>query len=154
MKAVQVCSTINGTSWDDGVITGPRLAISRALSIIQERGPAFGLFIKVAKCELFSLSDLSMFPSGTKKSNVPHFEILGSPIGDAIFCAKYVSQKCAIASKLLTQLENVGSVDPPSCFTPLAPMRGFCKLVDLATSTPPSIVAEGFKYFDNDVCLV
>ena len=53
-----------------------------------------------------------MSPSRMKKSNVPHFEILGSPIGDAIFCAKYVSQKCAIASKLLTQLEEVGSVDP------------------------------------------
>ena len=29
---------------DDGVITGPRLAVSRALAIIQEQGPALGLF--------------------------------------------------------------------------------------------------------------
>ena len=28
----------------------------------------------------------------------------------------------------------------------------FCKLVHLAISIPPSLVAEGFKYFDNDVC--
>ena len=27
----------------------------------------------------------------------------------------------------------------------------FCKLVHLARFTPPFIVAEGFKYFDNDV---
>ena len=52
-----------------------------------------------------------MFPSMMKKFNVPHFEILGA-LGDAIFCAKFVSQKCAMASKLLTQLDEVGSVDP------------------------------------------
>ena len=50
-----------------------------------------------------------------KRSSVPHLEILGAPIGDAFFGAKVVSQKCAIASKLLSQLEEVGSVDPPSC---------------------------------------
>ena len=64
-----------------------------------------------------------MFPSMMKMSNVPHFEILRAPIGDAIFCATFVFQKCAMASKLLSQLE-VGSVDPPSCCTPLAPMWG------------------------------
>ena len=90
----------NKHAWyqDDSVFTGPRLAVFRALSIIQERGPALGLFINVAKCKLFSLSDLSMFPSMMKTSHVPHFEILGAPIGDAIFCATFVSQICAMAS--------------------------------------------------------
>ena len=46
-----------------------------------------------------------------------------------------MSQKCTIASKLLTQLED--------CFTPLAP------IVHLARSTHPSLVAEG--YLDCDV---
>ena len=27
----------------------------------------------------------------------------------------------------------------------------FCKVVHLAKSTPPSLIAEGFRYFDNDV---
>eukprot|EP00731_Ephydatia_muelleri_P028077 Em0019g950a len=53
------------------------------------------------------LSDLSMFPPEMKRSSVPHLEILGAPIGDAFFCAKVVSQKCAIASKLLSQLEEI-----------------------------------------------
>ena len=41
------CSSLLFKSWyqDDGVITGPRLAVSRALSIIQERGTALGPFI-------------------------------------------------------------------------------------------------------------
>ena len=95
-----------------------------------------------------------MFPSMMKTSNVPHFDILGAPIGDAIFCARFVSQKCAMASKLLcTQLEEVGSVDPQVTVLLLRQCGGFvfCKLVHLAISTLPSLVAEGFKYFDNDV---
>ena len=36
---------------------------------------------------------------------MPHFEILGAPIGDLVFCAKFVAQK---------QLEaSMGSIDPP-----------------------------------------
>eukprot|EP00731_Ephydatia_muelleri_P000252 Em0001g252a len=47
-----------------------------------------------------------------KQSNVPHFEILGAPIGDLVFCATFVAQKQSEASKLLQQLEAVGSIDP------------------------------------------
>ena len=82
---------------------------------------------------------------------LPHLEILGAPIGDAIFCAKIVSQKCATASKLLSQLEEVGSVDPQVALLLLRQCGGFCKLVHLARSTPPSLIAEGLEYFDNDV---
>ena len=73
---------------------------------------ALGLYIHAAKCELFSLSGLSMFPSMMKKSNVPHFEILGAPIGDAIFCAKFVSQNVQWPPSCSHRLEKVGSVDP------------------------------------------
>ena len=84
-------------------------------------------------------------------NSVPHLEILGAPIGDAFFCAKVVSQKCAIASKLLSQLEEVGSVDSQVALLLLRQCGGFCKLVHLARSTPPSLIAEGLEYFDNDV---
>ena len=136
---------------DDGVVAGPKHAVSHALSIIQEHGPPLGLFIYTAKCKLFSLSDLSMFPPEMMRSSVSHLEILGAPIGDAIFCAKIVSQKCAIASKLLSQLEEVGSVDPQVALLLLRQCGGFCKLVHLARSTPPSLIAEGLEYFNNDV---
>ena len=87
-----------------------------------------------------------------KRSSVPHLEILRAPIGDAIFCAKIVSQKCATASKLLSQLEEVGSVDPQVALLLLRQCGGLCKLVHLARSTPPSLIAEGLEYyFDNDV---
>ena len=92
--------------------------------------------------------NLNMFPSQMKISNVPHFEILGAPIRDAIFCAKVVSEKCTMASKLLTQLS---SVDPQIALLLLRQCMGFCKLVHMARSTP-SLVVESFMYFDLDVC--
>ena len=35
-----------------------------------------------------------------------------APIGDAIFCAKFLALKRAKAVKLLSQLSGVGSLDP------------------------------------------
>ena len=102
----------NGILMMHGVVAGPIVAIARVLAIIQNRGPPLGLYINITKCELFSLSDLSTFPDEMKRSNVPHFEILGAPIGDLVFCAKFVAQKQSEASKLLQQLEAVGSIDP------------------------------------------
>ena len=84
-------------------------------------------------------------------SNVPHLEMLRSPIGDTIVCANFLSQKCTSASKLIFQLEEVGSVDPQAALLLLHMCGAFCKLVHIARSTPLSLVAEGFKYFDNDV---
>ena len=48
--------------------------------LIEELGPPFGIFINLAKCELFSRNELSStFPVMIKSSQVPHFEILGGP---------------------------------------------------------------------------
>ena len=58
------CESLLFHHWyiDDGVVAGPVAAIARVLAIIQERGPPLGLNINIAKCELFSLRDLSSFP--------------------------------------------------------------------------------------------
>ena len=54
-----------------------------------------------------------------KRSNVPHLEIHGAPIGGLLFCAKIVAQKRAIALKLL------GSVDPQVALLLLHHFGGF-----------------------------
>ena len=97
---------------DDGAIAGPKLAVLHALSIVQDLGPPNGLFVNTSKCELYSIGDLSIFPPEMKSSKDLNFEILGAPIGDFVFCAKYASQKRAKAQGLLHMLEDVGSVDP------------------------------------------
>ncbi|KAL5460165.1 hypothetical protein EMCRGX_G033593 [Ephydatia muelleri] len=97
---------------DDGAIAGPKLAVLRALSIVQDLGPPNGLFVNTSKCELCSTGDLSIFPSEIKSSKVLNVEIIGVPIDDFVFCAKYASQKRAEAQGLLHMLEDVGSIDP------------------------------------------
>ena len=68
-----------------------------------------------------------------KKSNVPHFDILGAPIGDFLFCAKYIAQE-RTASKLLQQLAQVVSSDPHVAMLLLRQCEGFCRLIHLALS--------------------
>ena len=128
---------------DDGTMAGPKLAVLRALSIVQHLGPPNGLFVNTSKCELYSIGDLSIFPSEMKSSKDLNFEILGAPIGDFVFCAKYASQKHAKAQGLLHMLEDVGSVDPQVALLLLRQCGSFCKMVHLARSIPPSLMATG-----------
>eukprot|EP00731_Ephydatia_muelleri_P013949 Em0007g1259a len=147
------CESLLFHHWyiDDGVVAGPVAAIARVLAIIQESGPPLGLNINIAKCELFSSRDLSSFPEEMRRSNVPHFEILGAPIGDLVFCAKFVAQKQSEASKLLKELEAVGSIDPQVALLLLRQCGSFCRLVHLARNTPPLLVNEAFALFDDCV---
>ncbi|KAL5517928.1 hypothetical protein EMCRGX_G003574 [Ephydatia muelleri] len=93
-----------------GVIhrTGQGLSLSfNRWYLDDEIGPSSGLFINVSECELFGHGDLSSFPPEMK------VKILGAPIGDPVFCAKFLAQKCADAVKLLSQLaEVVGATCP------------------------------------------
>ena len=137
---------------DDGVVAGPRCAINHVLSIIQDQGPTLGLFINTAKCKIFSPNDISQFPSAIKRSSVPNMEILGAPIGDKEFCSDFVAQKRANASKLLAQIEQVGSTDLQVALLLLRLCGGFCKLVHISRSTPPSLISDALSVFDVDVC--
>ena len=96
----------------DGTQAGPKDAVKHVILLIQQFGPSLGLYINMAKCELFSRGAIEGFPADIKVFHQPNFEILGAPIGDAIFCAKLLAQKRAKAVKLLSQMSMVGSVDP------------------------------------------
>ena len=71
-----------------------------------------GLFINVSNCEMFGHGDQSSFSPEMKVSLVPNLEILGAPIDDPIFCAKFLAQKHADAAKLVSKLTEVGAEDP------------------------------------------
>ena len=91
------------------------------------------------------------FPADIKVFHEPNFEILGAPIEDAIFCAKFLAQNQAKAVKLLSQMSEVGSVDPQIALLLLCHCATFCKLVHLARSTSPALVSEGLALFDVEV---
>ena len=92
---------------------------------------------------------VSSFQIDMKRSNVPHLDLIGVPIGELIFCAKIVAQKRASALKLLTQLSEVGSADPQVALLLLRQSGGYCKLVHLSRSTPPSLVADALRLYDD-----
>ena len=146
------CSQLLLNSWylDDGVLSGTKSVICRAVTLIQRLGPALGLCINHAKCELFSCTVLPDFPQEMKVSHEPNFEVLGAPIGDPIFCATSLAQRHAKTAKLLSHLVTMGSLDPQVALL-LRQCAGYCKLVHLGRSTPPSLISDGLALFDADV---
>ena len=140
MSVLSFCLTC-GISVDDGTLAGPKAAVNRVILIIQQVGPPLGLRIDTSKGEVFSQGDLDGFPANVKRSHEPNFEILGAPIGDVISCAKFLAQKRAKAVRLLSQLSEVGALDPLIALLLLRHCASFCKLVHLACSTQSSLVS-------------
>ena len=92
-----------------------------------------------------------MFPEALKVSTVPHFEVLGAPIGEYIYCASFFFTKRSEALKLLTKLEDVAIKDPQVALLLLCMCGSFSKLVHLARTTPTTLIFEAMQQFDTDV---
>ena len=69
----------------------------------------------------------------------------------ALWKAFQLTQKRAKAVRLLSQVVEVGSIDPQIALLLLRQCASFCKLVHVARSTPPSLVSEGLALFDGEV---
>ena len=82
---------------------------------------------------------------------MPHFEILGAPIGDFLFCSKFIASRHKIASKLLSKFEEVASIDLQVALILLRLCGGFCKMVHVARTTPPHLAIGSLESFDSDV---
>ena len=82
LDADEECAEILLQAWylDDGALAGTRPAVLRALHMIEELGPAMGLHVNLAKCEMFSRQDNTSFPPEVKSSLLPNLDILGAPI--------------------------------------------------------------------------
>ena len=147
------CAGLKFHAWylDDGALAGPRSTVSNILALLQELGPPLGLHVNIPKCEVFSQSSLDCFPSDIKKSNNSNIDILGSPIGDTEFCHQFITRKQSEAKSLLSRLEDVGLIDPQVALTLLRVCGGFCRLVHLARTTPPSLSRAALQLYDQDV---
>ena len=89
---------------DDGLLCGSRAVALRAIETLRQAIPWTGLSLKLEKCELHSRSDLSAFSAEMRRSNLPRFELLRLPIGDALFCERFIEDKRKGATELLTAL--------------------------------------------------
>ena len=84
------CMDLLYQAWylDDGALAGNRPAVLRAMYIIEEMGPALGLYINFAKCELFSSKGNATFPPAVKYSLLPNLDILGAPVLNPKNCSQ------------------------------------------------------------------
>lgn len=88
------------------------------------------------------LDVLSQFPVSVPSFNVPNMEILGSPIGDAVFCSQFVAKKHKAA------FERIGTIDPQVALILLRSCASFCKLVTITRATPPSLISSALESYD------
>eukprot|EP00731_Ephydatia_muelleri_P030193 Em0021g716a len=96
-----------------------------------QQGPALGLHVNLAKCELFSRRGNTSFPPEVRCSLLPNLDILGAPIGNYLHCFMIIAGKCA---ELLSGLVDVAAVD-------LQQLR----------VTPPSLAPDALSSFDEEV---
>ena len=148
---------------DDGALAGPTSVVARALSIIRLEGSKLGLHLNLSKCELFSRTASNFdfeqpdsilgrvrFPQRLdQRSTSPHFLLLGSPIGDAAFCAQHIHKLRDKNKKLLDSFVQLE--DPQVALHLLRSCASFCKFVYIARTTPPDLVHDPLQFCDNDV---
>eukprot|EP00731_Ephydatia_muelleri_P024145 Em0016g416a len=142
--------------WDDEDFVVLKVDMRNAFNLVSRQAildECASLFPELLPwCELFSRNELSStFPVMIKSSQVPHFEILGAPIGDFLFCSKFIASRHKIASKLLSKLEDVASIYPQVALILLRLCAGFCKMVHVARTTPPHLAFGSLESFDSDV---
>ena len=83
LDADEECAEILLQAWylDNGALAGTRSAVLHALHLIEELGPALGLHVNLAKCEMFSRRGNTSFPLEVRCSLLPNLYIIGAPIG-------------------------------------------------------------------------
>ena len=100
---------------------------------------------------IISRTGNASFPPTVKCSLLPNLDILGGPIGDYLYCSKFIADKCAESKKVLSGLSEVAEVDLHVAVTLLRMCGSFCRMVHIARVTPPSLVSDALEVFDEEV---
>eukprot|EP00666_Eupelagonemidae_sp_cell4sb_P017976 gene17976-biopygen815 len=158
---------------DDGVLCGPALAVARALRLVQDEGPALGLHLNLAKCELvvpsgqLSPACADLFPDPLRVdpagANRVRFDgnfafldaredcsYLGSPIGSLDHCNQVLTDRVDRVRAILRAVATVR--DPEVAFKIMKHCVNYGRVMHLMRTVPYDSRASGFTAFDNAVC--
>ena len=136
--------------------------IVSALHVIETEGPALGLNLNLAKCELFTpavdnfdtrinypgLGFVGFPDSLHLRSTTPNFVLLGSPFGDLDFCAQHVAKLRSANNRLLDLFPKLQ--DTQVALHLMRNCSSFSKLVYVARTTPPGLVHDSLRPCDDD----
>jgi hypothetical protein len=133
---------------DDGA-AGREGDVLRALSIIETDGPSRGMFLNSAKSEVWS-------PGGVVPADLSHFhalspegfELLGSPVGGAAFCASHFMQRMQKFRSLLAGVTRLPHLQTQALL--LRFCSSFCKVVHLVRTVPPHLWEGCLTRFDSE----
>lgn len=138
---------------DDGVLGGTFEAVKAAVDILEKICPDLGCQLNPKKCELVFTSrwpDPEPFDKDYKRIYGGGFTLLGSPIGDDDFVAKYIREE--VVDKNAQMYDYLTHItDPQVAYSLLRATCGFPRMVHILRTVPPSQVLAACKTFDKDL---
>ena len=137
---------------DDGTFIGTRDAVSRMLKALDEKGPEFGVYVNLSKCEVLWPSGDQAFPefdSRVRRVQVilSGSELLGSPIvGSDDFFDDFFKAR---VNRILEAQSHLSDLhDPHVELHLLRSCLSVCKMNHLLGTTPPDRVLVQLQRFD------
>jgi hypothetical protein len=128
----QACPDLIINAWylDDGTFIGSVDSVLRALEIIETRGPQFGLFLNLSKCEVWWPSSdnatLSRFPPAVQHVFGDGIALLGGPVGGPEITRAMWATRLAKIETLCGELDNLNNAQVQLCL--LRSCVGFPKI--------------------------
>ena len=143
---------------DDGVLGGSHRLIATAIAILEQEGPAHGLYLNPGKCELVWLSEDAkrrgekFFSASFARDHrlVGDFSVLGAPIGSESHCCAWlmdnVLEPCRISWR-----EMAGLSDTQVAYTLVRACCSANRVAHLLRSTPPDLIRAAVRTFDTEM---
>ena len=153
LKIKEECPDLKLNIWflDDGTIVGSIPLVLKAYNIIGNVGPALGLNMNVAKCEVhwptMDMEALSCFPAAVKRVSPAGVDLLGAPMGSTEFCHEYIRKH--VVRKTQSSLEALADIEDSQIEVALLrSCLGQPKTVYAMRTLEPEIVREPLEEFD------
>ena len=138
---------------DDGTFVGSREAVSTLFEELVEKGPKFGVYVNISKCEVFWPSGDQEFQgidSRVRRVNITSYgsELLGSPIvGTRDYFDEFFKQRVDHILHCQSKLSDLD--DPQIEMHLLRSCLSLCKLNHLLRTTPPAVAQIQLERFDS-----
>jgi hypothetical protein len=155
LKIAEQCPELDLNAWflDDGNLVGSPDSVHRAVEIIGEEGPRYGLHLGKGKCELWWPTrpddEWEIFPKDFIRVDGGGVKVLGGPVGNSEFAEKFTSKRVQKIRKLLELMKKLE--DPHMEVLLLRYCVGMPKFTVALRTTDPRDIPGAIHNFDEAV---